>query len=86
MNGHNKRDCYISLGWKGFPLTNTLANWEHSQVTKKMKCCEYGPWYHIHNTSFSLSLMNGPKRLECYITLGWKGLQGRNTRSYWAYS
>jgi hypothetical protein len=30
----------------------------------------------IHNTSFSSQLTNGLKKLECYITLGWKGLQG----------
>jgi hypothetical protein len=27
----------------------------------------------IYNTSFSLLLVNGPNKLECYITLGWKG-------------
>jgi hypothetical protein len=26
-----------------------------------------------------------PKKLECYITQGWKGLQGRNTQAYRAH-
>jgi hypothetical protein len=24
-------------------LCNTIGYWEHPQVTKKIKCCEYGP-------------------------------------------
>ncbi len=31
-------------------------------------------------------LTNGPKKLECYITLGWKGLIGTNALTYWVYS
>jgi hypothetical protein len=30
--------------------------------------------------------MNGPNKLECYITLGWKGLQGKKALAYQAYS
>jgi hypothetical protein len=37
-----------------------------------------------NNISFSLYSMNGPNKLECYITLGWKGLLGINTIAYWA--
>ncbi len=33
----------------------------------------------IHNTSFSLKLTNGPNNLECYITLGYNSLSGKNT-------
>jgi hypothetical protein len=29
--------------------------------------------------------MNGPKKLESYITLGWKGLPETNTLAYWAH-
>ncbi len=29
--------------------------------------------------------MNGPNKLECYITLGWTGLPGTNTLAYWAH-
>jgi hypothetical protein len=43
MNGSDKLLCYIIQGWKGLQETNTLAYWAHSKVTKKMKCCEYGP-------------------------------------------
>jgi hypothetical protein len=38
----------------------------------------------IHNPSFSLQLPNGPNKLECYITLGWKGMSGTNTAAYCA--
>jgi hypothetical protein len=31
-------------------VTNSQAYWAHLEVIKKMKCCEYGPRYHIHNT------------------------------------
>ncbi len=33
----------MELGWNWFQGTNTLAYLSHSEVTKKMKCCEYGP-------------------------------------------
>ncbi len=38
-----------------------------------------GTRHPIHNTSCSLSPTDGPNKLECYITLRWKGLKGRNT-------
>jgi hypothetical protein len=31
--------AHITLGWKGFTETNTLAYFALSQVTKKTKCC-----------------------------------------------
>ncbi len=31
-------------------------------------------------------LMNGPNKLECYITIGWKGLAVTNTLAYWVHS
>ncbi len=30
-----------------------------------MKCREYSPWCRIHNAS-----LNGPNKVECYITIG----------------
>ncbi len=56
-----------------------------------MKCCEYGPrnqgtWGRIHSTSFSLKFKNEPNKLECYITLGLKGLPLTNTLAYWQHS
>jgi len=33
---------------------------------------------------FSSQLTNGSNKLECYITLGWKGLLGKTTLAYWA--
>ncbi len=41
---------------------------------------------HIHNTSIYVYLMNGPSKLESYITLGWKGMSKTNTLAYWAHS
>ncbi len=32
---------------------------------KENKCCEYGPWDYIRNTSFSFKLPNVPNKLEC---------------------
>jgi hypothetical protein len=29
---------------------------------------------------------NEPNKLECYITLDWKGLSGTNAPAYWAHS
>jgi hypothetical protein len=26
-----------------------------------------------------------PNKLQCYITVGWKGLSGTNALAYWAY-
>jgi hypothetical protein len=38
----------------------------------------------IHNISFSLSVTNTPKKLQCYMTLGWRGFPGTNTLAFWA--
>ncbi len=42
--------------------------------------CKHISLGHIHNTSSSSQLTNEPNKLECYITLGLKGLAG--TLSY----
>ncbi len=49
-NGPNKLDRYITLTLKTLPGTNTFSYWVHLKVTKKMKCCKYGPSVCIHNT------------------------------------
>jgi hypothetical protein len=33
MYGSDKLECYITEGWRGFQLTNTLANWSYIQRT-----------------------------------------------------
>ncbi len=43
---------------------NTLAYQAHSKFMMKMKFCESSPRSLIHNTSFSLQLTHGPKKLE----------------------
>jgi len=49
-----------------------------------MKCCEYSPRSCIHNILFSLLMMYQSNKLECYITLGWKGLPVANALRYLA--
>ncbi len=43
MYGSNKLAHYTTLGQLGFPVTTAPANWVNSLVTKKIKCCQYGP-------------------------------------------
>jgi hypothetical protein len=38
MNETNKLECHITLGWKRWLGTNTLAYKGHLQVMNKMKC------------------------------------------------
>jgi hypothetical protein len=48
---------------------------------KRSSSCVQGKrlaWDRIHNTSF-FCIFNGPNKLECYITLIWKGFPGKNT-------
>jgi len=35
-----------------------------------------------YNTSFSSLFMNGSHKLECYITLGWKGYQEQTLKHF----
>jgi hypothetical protein len=78
MVGPNKLECYITLGWKGLKWTNTtllgpFVSYEEKEVMR----IQYLSL--IHNALFSSSLMVGPNKPECYITLGWKGLKWTNT-------
>ncbi len=78
MTRPNKLECYITQGWKGLKWINTtlfgpFVSYEEKEVMR----IQYLSL--IHNTSFSSSLMVGPNKLECYITLGWKGLKWINT-------
>jgi hypothetical protein len=67
--GPSKQKCNITLGWKFFPSTNTLAlalalaqkarvfvNWKPSSLVS---------WDTNNNISFYSELMNGPNKLEC---------------------
>ncbi len=64
------------------PGTNTLAYFADLKVPKKRKY-EYDCWDCIPNPSLSSFLMNGSKKLECFITLKRKGMPGTNTLAYW---
>ncbi len=41
-----------------------------------------GPFSNIHNTSFSLQLVNQSNKLECFITQGLKDMTRTNTQAY----
>jgi hypothetical protein len=101
MNGAKKLERNITLGCQCLKGTNTLVFRAYSQVTKKMKCCEYDPWSqflfnaqfnflgHIHNTLFTSQLMTvliRPNKLDCDITLCWQCLKGTIYLVYWANS
>jgi hypothetical protein len=43
MNGPNKLDHYITLGWKGLPGTITLAYWIHSILESKCSVVDMHP-------------------------------------------
>jgi hypothetical protein len=34
----DKVECYIRVGWKGLPVTNSLAFWAHLEVRSKSSC------------------------------------------------
>ncbi len=98
MNSPTKLEHNISLCWQSLKGTNTLVFRAYSQVTKKMKCCEYDPrsysslrvqlnyWGRIHNTLFSLQLMNGHNKREHNITLCWQCVKGTKTLVFRTYS
>ncbi len=83
-NGPINLECYVALGLKFLPRTNTQAYYAQLYVAKKMKCCQYNVKDFLHNTLF-LSHTNGPSKLECYVTIVWKGLPTTNTLAYYAY-
>ncbi len=84
-NGSSKLQCYITIGLKNLPKTNTLAYYALLKVAKKMKCCECNLKDSFHNISFSLWHKNGPSKLQCYITIVWKGLPKINALAYCAW-
>jgi hypothetical protein len=51
-----------------------------------MKCCEFGPSSLIYNASFSLKLLNGPKKLECFSQTNYYSLVLFNTPAFGAHS
>jgi hypothetical protein len=75
----NKLECYITLGRKGLTWTNaSLLGSFVSYEEKEVMRIQYLSL--IHNALFSSSLMVGPNKPECYITLGLKGLKWTNAR------
>jgi hypothetical protein len=71
-----------------------IQTWQHVRIF-----CQWDAWkkfrevYNknntastIHNNLFSSWLTNGPNKLHCCITQGWKGLPGPNTLAYWVHS
>ncbi len=64
---------------KSHTHTQSHTHWHtHTQVYLSLiyiiqNFYNIGPLGHIHNTSFSLYVMNEPNKLECYSTLGLLG-------------
>jgi hypothetical protein len=83
MNGPDKLECYITLSGKGKPWANNPASWAISKLQRKWTVVNSNTNY-IHNTSFSSQLMNGPDKLEYYITISGKGKPWTNTLASWA--
>jgi hypothetical protein len=48
MNGPNMLECYITIGWKGLSVTNTLAYWVQSSVAKKIYSCETSSYLYLY--------------------------------------
>jgi hypothetical protein len=71
LNGPNKLEFYITLGWKGMPRINTLRT--------QTVYTSGAVFILLH---FQSKLQMDQNKLECYITLGWKGLPGTNTLAY----
>jgi hypothetical protein len=55
-----------------------------SLLQSKWSVKNFTPWSIFPKLNF-LSIVNGPKKLACYITLDWKGLPGTNTQVYWTH-
>jgi hypothetical protein len=85
MHGPYKLECLSLAGLSNLLQCSTLPYWAHSQCTKKMKCCEYGPKDHIHSALFSFYLMHGPCKLECLSLAGQSNLLQFSTLPYWAH-
>jgi hypothetical protein len=73
-DGPNNLGYCLTIRLKGLSGRNTLAYCAHLKYKKKMMYLKYGPFGHIHNTSFSLQLTNGPNNLGYYFTISWEGL------------
>jgi hypothetical protein len=53
---------------------------------KKMKCCEYDLWCHIHNTLFSLQLNNEANKPVLNYRKAEKLCKFKNTLAFWPHS
>ncbi len=82
MNRPDKLDCYITLDFAGDKLSSLLSPFISY---KENKCCKYDSLVYIHNTKFSSQFNNETKKLECYNTLGQKGLPGPKSLADWAH-
>ncbi len=78
MNGRNKLVCHMTFGRKGLPDTNTLLIGPICKIRRKWSAVNMTPKT-IFKASVSLGHRNGPNKLECHMTFGWKGLPVTNT-------
>ncbi len=75
-NVPSRLECFITVGWKGLPGTNSEA-YGGSFVGYKNEV----NWIleHNHNTS---QFKNEPSKLERFSIVGWKGLPGTGAEAY----
>ncbi len=50
-----------------------------------MRCCEYSPWDHIHDTNFLLNLQIGPKARALNYTKQKKILRDKHSSLFRAF-
>jgi hypothetical protein len=82
--GQKKLECLSLASFPAF-CNVTLACWPHSQATKNMKYCEYGPWFRLIrlfrviptnyacNCYQTFAFYKGTPILSCPLPLGFHG-------------
>jgi len=55
----------------------TFLTFSHLQpILQNLYTCNLQFWNHIHNTSLSFQLMNGPNKLECFFLTDFSSMFG----------
>ncbi len=68
------------ISWHNFELKLRLISHGFAKTVKALYTINIKESKgRIHKTPFSSKLTNGNNKLECYITLSWKGHAGTNT-------
>ncbi len=81
--------CLVSCS---FYCHTECRNAEYPYAESRYAECRYAESHYAECRSVLTTLqlllyfLNGPIKLSCYITLGWKGLSGISTLTYWTHS